>query len=351
MATRQAASVLLALALMAGGCGSDSEDKQASEGTAKGPSGPQSYTVLVDAPSAQGANIQLSGFFPGKLVVRPGDTVTFDNRSTQAPHTITFGVKAFAPEAPFPATKAGLANPALFGPCYTDSLPPPGSEACPSPPPAVPPAFQGRGLWNSGALLPAGGPPNLPTKVAMPVAAGPGTYTYACLLHKFMTGELEVAADDGARTAPAEVSRLAEQAQQAATASAGTLAGAPPSPPSGDGAQVVAGWGDQVVAVNKFAPAVIKIKSGEKVTWRGASPYEPHTVTFESPFKSPEEPGTFVPGGVRSGARYSKGFAHSGLFGEQPFPVDNFSLVFTKAGRYPYVCVLHPGMAGEVEVS
>lgn len=142
MGRRRAAIVLLALALVATACGGDdSKDKKASEGaTAQGPTGPQSYTVEVDAPSPEGGNLQFSAFFPAKLVVRPGDTVIFDNRSTQAPHTVTFGAKAFAPEAPFPATKAGLANPVVFGPCYTDALPPPVSEACPAPPPATPPS-------------------------------------------------------------------------------------------------------------------------------------------------------------------------------------------------------------------
>ena len=32
-------------------------------------------------------------------------------------------------------------------------------------------------------------------------------------------------------------------------------------------------------------------------------------------------------------------------------PTDSFSLTFTKAGKYPYLCLLHPGMAGTVEVS
>ena len=40
------------------------------------------------------------------------------------------------------------------------------------------------------------------------------------------------------------------------------------------------------------------------------------------------------------------------MFGPTPaFPTDSFSLTFTKAGRYPYLCLLHPGMAGTVEVS
>jgi len=40
------------------------------------------------------------------------------------------------------------------------------------------------------------------------------------------------------------------------------------------------------------------------------------------------------------------------MIGPKPFlPVNDFSLTFTKAGKYPYLCLLHPGMAGTVEVS
>jgi plastocyanin len=352
MARSRAAIVLFALALVATACGGDdSKEKKASEAaTAKGPTGPQSYAVDVDAPSPEGGNLQFSAFYPAKLVVRPGDTVTFDNRSTQAPHTVTFGVKAFAPEAPFPATKAGLANPVVFGPCYTDALPPPGSEACPAPPPATPPSFRGAGLWNSGALLPAGGPPGAPTKITVAVAATPGSYNYGCLLHRFMTGTLEVAEKDEARVTPDEVARQAAEGRSAALASAAKL-GEPSPVAAQQGVTVASGWSDEVTAVNKFSPIVAKVKAGERVTWKSSSLYEPHTVTFVSPFKSPEEPGTFIPGGVASGARYAGGFAHSGLIGVQPFPAESFSLVFTKAGTYPYVCVLHPGMAGQVEVT
>jgi plastocyanin len=135
--------------------------------------------------------------------------------------------------------------------------------------------------------------------------------------------------------------------RQASVALQAAAAMAEPAPPAGDPA-VTAGWGNYVTAVNRFSPAVLNIKAGQTVTWKGASLAEPHTVTFDSPFKTPEDAGVFTPGGARAGARYSGGFAHSGLIGAKPFPAETFSLVFTKPGTYPYVCVLHPGMAGQV---
>jgi len=95
----------------------------------------------------------------------------------------------------------------------------------------------------------------------------------------------------------------------------------------------------------------MNVKVGQSVTWKVGSPEEPHTVTFESPFKTPEDPGVLTPGGARSGARYSGGFAHSGLIGAKPFATDTFSLVFTKPGTYAYGCALHPGMGGQVVVT
>jgi hypothetical protein len=75
-------------------------------------------------------------------------------------------------------------------------------------------------------------------------------------------------------------------------------------------------------------------------------------VSFESPFKDPSEPDAFRPAGAKAGSSYTSGVAHSGIFGPAPYyPTSTFSLRFDRAGSYHYVCILHPGMDGTVEVS
>ena len=101
-----------------------------------------------------------------------------------------------------------------------------------------------------------------------------------------------------------------------------------------------------------YDPKTITVKSGDTVTWKAANPFEPHTVTFESKFKSPADEGATVPAGVKSGGTYTGGFTSSGLFGPPPiYPGTEFSLKFTKAGTYNYVCAIHPAMAGTVTVT
>jgi plastocyanin len=309
----------------------------------------------MDGPSPQGKNLQFSAYFPGSVEVRPGDTIVFKNRSNQAPHTITFGVRPDRSNAPMPVTAQGKLNSVVFGPCVTDTNATAKLDACPTAArPGEPlPAYAGEGYWNSGILSPevVGAPaiPEAPPKevrVKLDASIAPGRYIYLCLLHGFMTGSVEVVEEDADRLAPEAVSQVGRNAFQRAQASAQKI----PDPTAAEGT-VTAGWGDNIVAVNRFSPQKLTVKVGETVTWKPGSPYEPHTVTFESPFKSPEEEGVLAPGGVPPGGRYAGGFAHSGIFGPKPFPAGSYSLTFARAGTYPYICVLHPGMAGKVQVT
>jgi plastocyanin len=75
----------------------------------------------------------------------------------------------------------------------------------------------------------------------------------------------------------------------------------------------------------KFSPAVLCVKAGSRVTWKWRDPYVDHTVS--------SVPGDSLP--FDSGS-LSYGSA--------------FAAAFKKPGRYPYVCRLHPSMAGLITV-
>jgi plastocyanin len=224
---------------------------------------------------------------------------------------------------------------------------------CPTTPPSTFPEYAGKGFWNSGVILPTAlpaeaGPKTATLKVAADIAPGP--YMVVCLLHPFMGATLNVVASDAERLSPADVAAAADKQLGDAKTTAGAIP-APTHAPEATGASVTASWGDKLVAFNRFDPETVTVKAGQTVTWHDASPYMPHTVSFQPHFKTPGDTGAFLPVGVKSGGRYAGGESHSGIFGPKPpFPTDTFSMTFTKAGTYPYLCLLHPGMAGTIKV-
>ena len=332
--------VATALVVVTAACGKSSDKK------ASGPTGPQSYAV--DADAAAQPQFQVATYFPSKLTVRPGDTIVFTNRSKAHPHTITFGIKADQSNRPPTVTDKGE-NPVAFGPCFQDAAPTNALTACATPPnPASPPAFNGTGFWNSGIIGSLGGS-NQQTAITMKLgdSIAPGDYQYLCMLHPFMIGVLTVAAKDGERQAPTAVRAAADTASAKAVTATAAL-----NPPAATPNTITAGWGDGITAVMGYAPDTIAVKVGDLVTWKDVSPYEPHTVTFASPFKAPDEPGALDPAGVKSGGTYTSGLTSSGLIGPPPLSQSaEFSLKFAKPGTYKYVCTIHPGMAGSVVVS
>jgi plastocyanin len=153
----------------------------------------------------------------------------------------------------------------------------------------------------------------------------------------------------------------------AVTALLGALAatGALPAAAQG-GAQR---WEVQVSAVDPsnanivqgFAPNPLVIRVGDTVSWRWSANPAPHTVTFNSGKPSPAD---IVPG-PRPGEL---------MLGPAAFPIGptgpvitydgteqvssgipteenaTYSLTFTRTGTFGYICTLHPGMRGEIEV-
>lgn len=113
---------------------------------------------------------------------------------------------------------------------------------------------------------------------------------------------------------------------------------------------------DHSVVSNAFHPRTIEIAVGDTVRWeiRGF-----HNVFFTSgqPVPPPEvregdktyfNPKVFFPDGGKTYA--GTGYQNSGVPPEYPKPF-NYSLAFTKAGTFRYLCVIHgPAMGGTVIV-
>lgn len=80
--------------------------------------------------------------------------------------------------------------------------------------------------------------------------------------------------------------------------------------------------GDQVEVKNfAFSPGKLNVKVGTKVTWKFDDDTT-HTVKADD--------GTFHSSGLSGGK--------------------TFSFTFSKAGKYSYICSIHPSMKGEIDV-
>jgi plastocyanin len=106
-----------------------------------------------------------------------------------------------------------------------------------------------------------------------------------------------------------------------------------------------AGTADAAVTGMAFYPAVITIDVGDSITWTAMG--DAHTVAFLSgaPQPPPISPEAGMPAG---GSMYDgTGFFNSGTLP----PGNSYTLTFTKAGTFPYVCLFHPPhMVGTVVV-
>ena len=269
-------------------------------------------------------------------------------------------------------------------PCYLDTGAPPTDKdkACPK---REQPAFNGRQtFYNSGYIHYEGDQGNT-FKMTLSEDIEPGNYQYYCNLHSpfAMAGAIEVKPKSVSVPSQSAVDRQARKEidRQAAPllksfndAKAGkaTLGG---KPFKGN----LAGYGiddeeHEIPAfISEFIPNPIKAKVGEKVTWY----VEGHTVSFDvpryfpiatvakdgtvtmnpravkavnSPVAEPAEgppDGPPEPADVDAGEWDGRGFISSGV----PDGPINWSLTFTKAGKYKYACLIHPRMVGEVDVS
>jgi plastocyanin len=139
----------------------------------------------VDLGVAGKSGVEIFAMVPAATTVPVGTTVTFRMTSgTREVHTATFGPGNIED----PNSFIGKIAASLEGPAIDESAlypsDPPGTLA------SITPTVHGNGFWNSGAL---DGTSATPLPVANQVTFGaPGTYTFYCMIHPFMTGTVTV---------------------------------------------------------------------------------------------------------------------------------------------------------------
>lgn len=387
---------VVAVALVAAGC--------AGTQTA----GAQTRTVQIDGSPEEFAAFALA-FFPSRVTVHAGDTVHFEQVFTGEPHSVTLGTlvddaipafKALGPEdAPSEELLEkgeklpdmlpegpGDADQRAVNPCFvaSGSLPSEGTERCPE---VEQPDFDGTQVYYSSGFVAPGATFDVPLADDIQ----PGTYAFYCNLHgPLMSGEIVVVEDDIEIPSQADVEAARDVEIEAAFASSvQAWEAAQQGTPFG----TVAGYGaledeEGSTGIAEFIPGTIQAKVGEKVSWAIIGP---HTITFNAPSDvghplvqaddgtwhvsekaaapagGPGQPapaeeegeppaegeGPPEPTEVDGGSFDGQAFRSSGLFLSFPAPGGffSYSLTFTQAGSFRYVCLVHPAMTGVVEVT
>jgi plastocyanin len=102
--------------------------------------------------------------------------------------------------------------------------------------------------------------------------------------------------------------------------------------------------------INVFLPPSLIITEGDSVQWKNPSA-EAHTVLFLNNQPPPKEINLDTledPIGGLSPSYDGTKQIYSGFI--TPDPKSTYTVKFTKAGSYPFVCLIHPGMNGAVTV-
>lgn len=295
----------------------------ASNAHAASPTTSTTWNVTVGSESRSGA-IQTMAYGPKKIWINAGDTVHWVSRSME-PHTVSF-VDAKHPAVPF-----DLAITYMTAPTSRHTI------------------RKGQ-FRSSGIMAPA------PDAVFPDAVKSydlkflePGKYHYLCYLHGKAMSAVVVVRKAG-KPYPHTQADYDAMAVQGSNADiehgldlwAGALG-------ASDNHHVFVGASDMTAMVNRFTPGSIVVKVGDSVSFdmsRNAFPV-PHTITFgpppANPFAPTGDPANFQGGALSSGVILPPGFGP---------PPNAFTVKFTKAGTYSFVCLLHAGMGmvGQVVV-
>ena len=290
---------------------------------AAAPMEPRTWQVGVGI-ETEDHRMQGNGFLPNQVWINVGDSVQWNVDSAEF-HTITFLAKGQS-RPPF-----NLNDPQQIAPQGGDH-------------------YDGVSYVNSGLLT-----HNAPHATYRLTFDTPGNYTYVCLVHGAMSAVIHIRPASTAYPFSQEQYRQQGRAQRdeylrhgnALERQAKLLADGNASA----GPQVTAGFGDGAVMLMRFYPSNIKVHVGDTVAFTNLDVEAPHTITF-----GPEPQGgptaLFAPYGTPNAFDGSTPL-NSGFLGADPHLFGNtFSVTFTQAGTYHYICGLHDdmGMLGTVIV-
>jgi len=312
-------------------------------GNSPGVSAAAKYTVFAGGGRA---GISVDAFRPGVVNVNVGDTVDFTNPYEEI-HTVSFLAGKKIPELIETVPPIGSGPPTI-------RINPDASKVVKAD------SFDGSAAFNSGIL-------GKGQSFSVTFKKG-GSFQLVCIVHPFMTATVNVL-PEGTYVAP-QAQRDAEAATNLDNVvRAGEAAAASLRATQSAGAGGTSNWkltfpppGNLPYAVNRFVPSRLAIAVGDTVTWDNNVDGPPHTATFlgGTPAPAPITPTAsgdlVIPPNVAFGtpqkAYDGTGYANSGIIAKDPGLPTAYSLTFTRAGTYSYICILHAdqGMAGVIEV-
>jgi plastocyanin len=280
---------------------------------------PVTWQVRVGAESPDMA-VSAMKFLPREVWVNVGDTVNWTADSAE-PHTVTFLA---------PGTSLPEFNP--FDPSQTR--------------PQGPSSYDGTTYTNSGivATQPIFVFDNPASSYDLTFTAT-GDFTYHCLLHgAMMTGVVHVRAAGTAYPYTQQDYNRAGNQQAAEVLTAGRTAYRQATQTyATTGSQVLVGIDGDGFGVSRFVRDNVVVHVGQSVSFSTAGPGAPHTVTFGH-----EPPGLAILAPSGDPTHYNGGDLNSGVLA----PGVPFTVTFTAAGKYHYICAIHDdmGMVGDVVV-
>lgn len=312
-----AALLALAMPLALSGPASANSQAATTQGQHAHSQAPQTWSVRVGQETPDQA-IQGMAFLPANVYVDAGDTVAWTARSAEI-HTVTFLAAGQSLESTQP-----------FNPGDPTQLFKQGGDS-----------YDGHSYYNSGVMTNvtnSGFPAVTSYHLRFPTA---GTFTYYCLVHgAMMKGTVHVArAGTPYPFTQRQYNQLATVQTLAILWDGLKLWHA--TARLADSHHVYTGADDGTAMVMRFIQPTVRIHVGETVTFINNGMAAPHTVTFGA-----EPANFFVP--VGDPTTFAGGDLNSGLM----LPGSTFTVTFTKAGTFSYLCAFHDymGMVGTVVV-